>query len=73
MAIRTQDGEVGSDAAVTTDEFIVLTDEQAARFFRLSVSGCQFENEYMRWWLPQGLVITLIQPHEWRLSVVPDR
>lgn len=53
-----------------------LDDQQAAALFRLCIQngfgGCQYEGDRMRWWLPQGLLLELVD-HEWYLTLVPSR
>lgn len=61
-------------------DYLELDNQQAASILRLGLqgglNGCQYENGRMRWWLPQGLLLELVDssgPNVWRLSVVKPR
>lgn len=55
--------------------YVVVTDQQAAQFFRSLVrkGACQFEGGRMRWWLDANLRLELVIGIEWRLYVVRER
>lgn len=68
MSLRIPDTEHAGD-------YIVVSDQQSAQFFRSLVhkGGCQFEGGRMRWWLDSNLRLELVMGIEWRLYVVPER